>query len=141
MAGSVSLPISAGTLAAERHPIRLLLRLEGLAGAAISLALYARFGGGWVLFAALWLAPDLSLLAYLRSASLGARVYNALHSYVTPATLGLIGFLLHADLSVAVALIWANHIAIDRLFGYGLKYTGATDATHLGLVGRSRARV
>lgn len=116
--------------------VRFLLRLEGLAAATVAIALYARIGEGWILFAALWFAPDLALLAYLRNADLGARIYNAIHSYVTPATLGLVGFLLHGHLAVAAALIWASHIGIDRLFGYGLKNTASFDSTHLGLVGR-----
>lgn len=125
----------------RRHPVSLLLRLEGLAAAVFSLALYARLGDNWILFAALWLVPDLSLLAYLRNAQFGARVYNAVHSYVTPATLGLVGFLLHGNLSMAVALIWANHIGVDRLLGYGLKHGESFSATHLGRVGRDKAPV
>src|ERR1039458_4151989 len=50
-----------------------LLRLEGLAVAAVSAALYARTGASWWLFAALWLLPDLSMLGYLASPCWGAR--------------------------------------------------------------------
>ena len=42
-----------------------LLRLEGLAVAAVTAVLYARTGASWWLFAALWLMPDLSMLGYL----------------------------------------------------------------------------
>ena len=45
----------------------LLLRIEGLAVAVLTFALYARTGANWWLFAALWLAPDLSMLGYLYS--------------------------------------------------------------------------
>lgn len=136
MASSISLHAPVTVRPGPLPSVRFLLRLEGLAGAAISLALYARFGSGWALFAGLWFAPDLALFAYLRNANFGARVYNALHSYVTPATLGLIGFLLHGNFAVAAALIWANHISIDRLFGYGLKHPESFGSTHLGPVGR-----
>jgi hypothetical protein len=135
---ATSIPINASAPArpAAAHPVRFLLRLEGLAAAAVAIALYARIGEGRVLFAALWFVPDLALLAYLRDADFGARVYNAVHSYVTPATLGLVGFLLHGHLAVAASLIWASHIGIDRLFGYGLKNVASFDSTHLGIVGR-----
>ncbi|MDR3740397.1 MAG: DUF4260 domain-containing protein [Terracidiphilus sp.] len=140
MASSISLHSPITVRPGPQPSVRFLLRLEGLAGAAISLALYARFGAGWALFFVLWFVPDLALFAYLRNPDFGARVYNALHSYVTPATLGLIGFLLHGNLAIAVALIWTNHISIDRLFGYGLKHPADFSNTHLGRVGRGRAK-
>jgi hypothetical protein len=110
-----------------------LLRLEGLAVAVLTALLYARTGTSWWLFAALWLAPDLSMLGYLASPCRGARVYNAIHTYLLPALLGLSALLLHAhNLLLPIALIWANHIAVDRALGYGLKYAEGFGWTHLG---------
>ena len=115
--------------------VRLLLRLEGLAVAAVSAALYARTSESWWLFAALWLAPDLSMLGYLSGRPCrGARVYNAIHTYVVPAALALSALLVHADLLLAIALIWANHIGVDRLLGFGLKYADGFRWTHLGVM-------
>ena len=34
------------------------------------------------------------------------------------------------------ALIWVNHIGIDRLMGYGLKYPAGFGWTHLGRLGK-----
>ena len=118
--------------------VRLLLRLEGLAVAAVSAALYARTGVSWWLFAALWLAPDLSMLGYLGRPCRGARIYNAVHTYVLPAVLALSALLLHANLLLAVALIWANHIGVDRLLGFGLKYADGFRWTHLGTMEKRR---
>ena len=119
-------------------PVLILLRLEGLAAAALSAAFYARTGASWWLFAALWIAPDLSMLGYLAGPCWGARVYNAVHTYVLPAVLGLSAFLLHAHALLPVALIWINHIGVDRLLGYGLKYTNGFGWTHLGTLGKRR---
>jgi hypothetical protein len=121
--------------------VRAFLRLEGLAGAALAAVLYARTGASWWLFAALWLAPDLSLLGYLGSPGLGARLYNAVHSYVTPATLALCALLFGRPALLPFALIWINHIAIDRMLGYGLKYPEGFRWTHLGKLGSSRAEL
>src|SRR5215472_5325240 len=77
-------------------PVRSILRIEGLAVAAVAAVLYARTGASWWLFAALWLAPDLSMLGYLASPCRGARVYNAFHTYTLPIVLGLSAWLLHA---------------------------------------------
>lgn len=115
-----------------------LLRLEGLAVAAASGLFYARTGASWWLFAALWLVPDLSMLGYLRSPCWGARIYNAIHSYVLPAALGLSALLVHAHALLPIALIWANHIGVDRLLGYGLKYADGFGSTHLGRLGKKR---
>lgn len=121
---------------AVRGSVLALLRLEGLAVAAVSAVLYARSGASWVIFAALWLVPDLSMLGYLRGPCWGARLYNALHSYVAPAVLGLTAMLLPTRTLLPLALIWVNHIGVDRLLGYGLKYGNGFGWTHLGKLGK-----
>ncbi len=112
--------------------VRYILRIEGLAIGAAAAILYARTGASWWLFAALWLVPDLSMLGYLVSPCRGARVYNAFHTYTVPITLGLLGWLLHANALIPLALIWVNHIGVDRLMGFGLKYSTGFTWTHLG---------
>lgn len=107
--------------------------------AAFSVFLYARSGASWWLFAALFLAPDLSMLGYLAGACRGARIYNAMHTYVTPAALALCGLLLQDRIALAIAFIWASHIGMDRLFGYGLKYADGFGYTHLGRIGKRKA--
>ena len=118
--------------AATPASIVMIQRLEGLAMAVVTSVLYAHIGGNWWLFAALWLAPDLSMLGYLLGSCRGARIYNAAHAYVAPAALGLSALLLHANGLLPFALIWANHIGVDRLLGYGLKYADGFKWTHLG---------
>jgi len=110
-----------------------LLRLEGLAVTAASALLYARTGASWWLFAALWLSPDLAMLGYLAGSCWGARFYNAVHTYVLPGALALSALLLHANGLLPFALIWINHIGVDRFLGYGLKYSDGFGFTHLGL--------
>jgi hypothetical protein len=117
------------------------LRLEGLAAAALSAVYFAHTGASWWLFAALWIAPDLSMLGYLAGPNWGARLYNAIHSYVTPATLAISAILLHSPALVPIALIWINHIGVDRLMGWGLKYPTGFGWTHLGKMGKQREEV
>jgi len=122
-----------------RSSVLLLLRLEAFAVAIVSAVLYARTGASWWLFAALWLLPDLSMLGYLMSPCRGARCYNTMHTYVVPATLALSALLLHSDaLLLPIALIWVNHIGVDRLLGYGLKFREGFGFTHLGILGKQR---
>jgi len=112
--------------------VQLLLRLEGLAVALLCAVFYAHTGASWWLFAALWLVPDLSMLGYLAGPIAGSRVYNAIHSYVTPATLAAASLLLKSPALLPYALIWMNHIGVDRALGYGLKYAAGFQWTHLG---------
>lgn len=119
--------------------VRVLLRLEGLAAAAGAAVLYAQSGASWWLFAALWLVPDLSMLGYLSRPCRGARAYNAFHSYLVPATLAVAALLLHRHNLLPFALIWINHIGVDRLLGYGLKYPEGFAWTHLGKLGKRQA--
>jgi Domain of unknown function (DUF4260) len=118
----------------------MLLRLEGLGIAAVSAFMFARTGVSWWLFLGLWLVPDLSMLGYLAGSCRGARIYNALHTYAGPVALGVCAYVLHANVVVlAIALTWANHIGVDRLLGYGLKYGDGFGFTHLGRVGKARS--
>lgn len=133
------------TTAAVTGSVLTLLRLEGLAVAVVSAVLFARTGASWWLFAALWLVPDLSMMGYLAGACWGARSYNAVHSYVVPGVLALSALLPHAHAILPIALIWVSHIGVDRLMGYGLKYSDGFGWTHLGRLGKRdpilRARV
>lgn len=104
--------------------VRILLRLEGLALMLAALALFAKIHGDWLLFAKLFLAPDLSFVAYLFGPRVGAAAYNATHSTLGPLALGACG-------QFGLAAIWLAHIGVDRALGFGLKYSAAFRHTHL----------
>jgi len=118
---------------------RVLLRLEALAALAGLAAWYGAASGNWVMFAVLFLIPDLSMLGYLAGRRIGAVCYNAAHSYVGP--IALIAAAQVDPSLLPFGLIWAAHVAFDRALGYGLKYGTAFGDTHLGLVGKRRAAV
>ena len=109
----------------------LLLRAEGLMVLAASAWAFAGPGASWWVFAGLLLAPDLAMLGYLRGPRVGAAAYNAVHTYLGPLALMGIGATAAMPLAVALGLIWAAHIGMDRAVGYGLKYPSAFKATHL----------
>lgn len=102
----------------------------------VAALLYGRDGASWWLFAVLFLAPDLSFVGYIAGPRAGAAAYNAAHTLLGPAALGIAGLWLANALAVALALIWAAHIGFDRLLGYGLKYAAGFGVTHLGRMGR-----
>ncbi len=109
-----------------------LLRLEGAALGVGSVALYAAGGHSWLTFAALFLAPDLSIAAYFAGPRVGAAVYNALHWTVPALALAAFGWAAPSSGALAVALIWLAHIGMDRALGFGLKYGAGFRNTHLG---------
>ncbi|HTB97488.1 MAG TPA: DUF4260 domain-containing protein [Terracidiphilus sp.] len=136
MASSASSLSPLATDFGVRGSVLAYLKLEGLAVAGLAAVLYAHLGASWWLFVAVWLVPDLSMLGYLAGSCWGARIYNVVHSYVLPIALGLTALLLHAQALLPLALIWANHIGVDRMLGYGLKYSNGFGWTHLGKLGK-----
>lgn len=108
----------------------LILHLEGAAVLIGAVWLYDLSGGNWWLFALLLFAPDLSWLGYLAGTRVGAFIYNLFHTYVLPLLLLGAGYLFKDVLLSQLALIWISHIGLDRLMGYGLKYTTAFKDTH-----------
>jgi hypothetical protein len=99
----------------------------------------------WVLLAA-FLVFDLSMLGYVRSTTAGATSYNLVHNYAFPALAGVAALVTESSLPTAsttagvLACAWAFHVGFDRALGYGLKMPDAFSHTHLGWIGKDRAR-
>ncbi len=115
---------------------RTVLRLEGLALFIGMTLLYWVWEGSWWVYAALFLAPDLSFAGYLGGPRFGAMIYNAAHTYIVPMALMTTGFAINEPLVLSIAMIWLAHIGIDRALGYGLKYSTGFGFTHLGRIGK-----
>ncbi|MFN0114716.1 MAG: DUF4260 family protein [Paracoccaceae bacterium] len=116
-----------------------LLRAEAALGLATAAAAYALTGGSWLLFAALFLTPDLAMLAYLRGPRFGAALYNLAHWAPPAAALAAAGYAWAHPVLLHLGLIWLAHIAFDRALGYGLKLPSGFSDTHLGRIGRRGA--
>lgn len=128
--------ISNVSTGAARGGPAVLLRLEGLAAAALACIAYSHFGGSWGWFAALFLVPDLSMLGYLISRRVGAVTYNAAHSTLGGIAVAATGVALGENTLLLAASIWIAHVGADRALGYGLKYATAFGDTHLGRKGQ-----
>ena len=128
-AANVATPTDANAL--------LLQRLEGGVMLALGVVVYAWLGQSWVVFAVLFLAPDLAMFGYLRSTATGTLTYNLVHTYVAPALLALPGLAV-GPMAFGLAAIWTAHIGADRLLGYGLKLSSGFNQTHLGPIGKAR---
>jgi len=90
----------------------------------------------WWIFAACFLLPDISMLAYLVNNKIGAWVYNLLHHKGVAVLVYLAGYYLKNDVLVFTGLILFGHSSFDRMQGYGLKYETGFKDTHLGKIGK-----
>jgi len=99
-----------------------LLRVEGAVVAAAGIGSFVFMDGSLLLFLAVILLPDLSMLGYLHSPRVGAPLYNVAHTYLAPAVVLGAGLWTGESLAVDVGLVWTAHIGVDRVFGLGLKY-------------------
>jgi len=111
--------------------VAFLLRLEGASLLVLSLFFYHQSHASWILFAVLFLSPDLFMLGYLVNPRIGARVYNSVHTLFGPGVLIAIAILASKWQLLPFALIWTAHIGFDRMLGYGLKYPTRFQDTHL----------
>ena len=113
-------------------------RAENAVIAALAAVAFVELGFSWWWLAVLFLLFDVSMLGYLRDPGLGAWTYNAVHSYIGPAGLGVLAVVGESRDLAFVALVWAFHIGVDRLLGYGLKLRDRFTSTHLGEIGRAQ---
>jgi hypothetical protein len=112
-----------------------LLRVEEACLLAAAVGLYAHLHFSWLLFAVLFLAPDLFMVGFLANPRVGAAIYNLGHWLLWPLALFAAGFATGRRELQAIALIWFSHIVIDRALGYGMKYPTFFKDTHLQHIG------
>jgi Domain of unknown function (DUF4260) len=123
-----------------------LLKLEEFFLFMLALFLFSGLDYGWGWYALPFLTPDLSALSYLANPHLGAwtlrhaqgNAYNLIHHKGVAVAFYILGSLLSVPWPMFAALcaILLGHSSLDRVFGYGLKYSDAFQNTHLGRIGR-----
>jgi Domain of unknown function (DUF4260) len=115
-----------------------LIKLEEAALFALGLYGFSLLPYAWWWFAVLILAPDLSMLGYLAGNKAGAWAYNLFHHRAVAVAVYALGIYLNQPhLQLAGVMLFA-HSAMDRFFGYGLKYEKGFAFTHLGEMGKAK---
>lgn len=99
--------------------------LNGLALFVGSIIAYGIFSGDWLAFILLLLVPDLGMIGYLLNKTVGAWIYNTVHSYPLAIILIVAGYALGMDSIISIGLILMAHIGMDQTVGYGYKYADA----------------
>lgn len=113
-----------------------LLKLEELGQLLLSILLFQKLDYVWWIYPACILLPDVSMLGYLFNTKIGAWSYNLFHHKLLGIAVIGLGYWLNHDLMTLSGIILFGHSAMDRVMGYGLKYTDSFQHTHLGWVGK-----
>ncbi len=117
--------------------MKLLLNLEEAAQFIGSYLFTLYLGIDWWMFFAWLLAPDLSMIGYVVNTKVGAFTYNLVH-HKGIAILTIIAGIYLASVNIQFAgWLLLGHSAMDRMFGYGLKYADNFKHTHLGMIGKN----
>lgn len=115
-----------------------LLRGEEIAEMLLAIFLFSQLEVAWWWLALLWLTPDLAMLGYGLGPRAGALIYNVVHHKATGIVLYLVGALTGGAVLQLAGVVLFGHTAMDRIFGYGLKYADDFHNTHLGKIGKAR---
>lgn len=116
--------------------MKTLLKLESIAEFLLSIFLFTHLHFVWWWFPAFILLPDLSMMGYAVNTKTGAALYNLVHHKALGILIGIIGFLMGSQALMLAGIILFGHSAMDRSFGYGLKYSDDFKHTHLGQIGK-----
>jgi hypothetical protein len=118
--------------------MKTIIQLEEAALLLAAALLSNQIGYGPLLFLAFLLVPDVSMIGYLASPRIGAWLYNLVHHRAMGVIVTLAGYFLQMPIVIFAGLILFGHTAMDRMFGYGLKFEDSFHHTHLGTIGRKR---
>tara|TARA_R110001592_G_scaffold62669_12_gene191693 strand:+ start:3091 stop:3450 length:360 start_codon:yes stop_codon:yes gene_type:complete len=112
------------------------LKLEEVALMGLGIFMFGLLGYQWWWLPVLILTPDISMLGYLLGSKIGALSYNIVHHRAVAIALYFIGAYFMLPIVELIGTILFIHIAMDRIFGYGLKYDKGFKFTHLGEIGK-----
>ncbi|RYJ40218.1 DUF4260 domain containing protein [Flavobacterium anhuiense] len=116
--------------------MKTVLKLEEVALFILGIFLFNRLSYEWWWFLVLILAPDLSMIGYVFGNKIGAFAYNLFHHKGLALLIYGIGCYLSIEIIQLIGIILFSHSAMDRIFGYGLKYEKGFKYTHLGEIGK-----
>ncbi|KFF07106.1 DUF4260 domain-containing protein [Flavobacterium reichenbachii] len=116
--------------------MKTVLKLEEFGLFALGIYLFSLLDYQWYWFLVWILAPDFSMIGYAFNAKVGALSYNLFHHRGIAVLVYILGCFLKNEALQLAGLILFSHAAMDRFFGYGLKYETGFKYTHLGEVGK-----
>ncbi|NNE78058.1 MAG: DUF4260 domain-containing protein [Pricia sp.] len=103
----------------------------------LGMYLFSLLAYEWWWFVVLLLTPDIGMVGYLFGNRLGEVTYNLFHHRGVAIVLYIGGSYLANPVLQLIGIILFSHSALDRIFGYGLKYNKGFKFTHLGEIGKA----
>jgi hypothetical protein len=116
--------------------MKTVLKLEEFGLFVLGIYFFCLLNYEWWWFLVLILAPDISMLGYLLGNKMGAISYNFFHHKGIAIAVYLVGIYSQNNEIQLIGVILFSHAAMDRMFGYGLKYETGFKDTHLGTIGK-----
>ncbi|MEO7978596.1 DUF4260 domain-containing protein [Flavobacterium sp.] len=116
--------------------MKTIIKLEEIALFILGIYLFSLLSFQWWWFFVLILAPDLSMLGYFFGNKSGAFFYNVFHHKGIALLIYALGCYLNVEIIQLAGIVLFSHSAMDRMFGYGLKYEKGFKYTHLGEIGK-----
>ncbi|RAJ06989.1 uncharacterized protein DUF4260 [Chitinophaga skermanii] len=108
------------------------LKLEEAAMLLLSFLMFAQQTSyPWWMIPACILLPDLSMLGYVVNNKVGAYLYNFFHHKGVALFIYFIGLYMDIEPVIFIGILLFAHSCLDRIFGFGLKYTDDFKHTHL----------
>lgn len=112
--------------------MKTLLKSEELIQFLAAVYLFSLLNFAWWWFPALLLLPDVSMIGYLINPAVGAILYNIAHHKGLGIIVGLLGLMIGSQILMLAGVILFAHSCMDRVAGYGLKYSDSFKHTSLG---------
>lgn len=109
-----------------------IIKIEELFMFLASIVLFHQTDYSWWVYLALILAPDIGMLGYAVNTKVGAVSYNIFHHKGVAITVLCLGWYLQNPIVELSGIILFGHASMDRIFGYGLKFSDSFKHTHLG---------
>ncbi|MFD2933566.1 DUF4260 domain-containing protein [Spirosoma flavum] len=111
--------------------MKTLLKSEEVIQFTGAIYLFTRLDFAWWWFPTLILLPDVSMIGYLINPTIGAVFYNIVHHKGLGIVLGLLGLMTGNQILMLTGIILFAHSSMDRMLGYGLKYSDSFKHTSI----------
>lgn len=108
------------------------LKFEEIMMFVLGVLAFNQLNFAWWWFLALILLPDVGMLGYILNSKIGAITYNIFHHKGIAIGIYLFGIYIQNNILQLIGIILFSHASMDRIFGYGLKFSDRFKHTHLG---------
>ncbi len=108
-----------------------LIKVEEVFMFLLSIILFNETDYAWWLFLVLILTPDIGMVGYAFNTRVGAFTYNLFHHKGVAIIILSCGWYFSIPILELAGIILFAHSSLDRMLGYGLKFSDSFKHTHL----------